>query len=293
MSRRPARALAAAILALLLGVGGTVGLPVLAPTTAAEVAAAEPDLAVVANARYEIQPDRDRIHVVVDATAVNHRTDTATQRFFFENAFLAVPPGAAGFTRHGRGHVADREGPDDEPVLPDRGDRLRPAPLRPGGTRSSSSCSTCPTPAARRPATSASASRSQRFPVWAYATNDTPGSRVTVVLPKDWSAEVHAGTLPAPVVAADGRTIYRTEPLDAPLEFYAYVVADRPGAYVDRIVTASLAGADVPVVVRGWADDPEWSDARRGASSSAGCRRSPTRSGCRSAARPASSSARR
>ena len=73
------------------------------------------------------------------------------------------------------------------------------------------------------------------FPVWAYATRSTPGSTVTVVFPAGFDVEVEAGEIPAP--DHRGR---RPDDLperagsQAPLEFFAYLVADRPGAYTGR-----------------------------------------------------------
>ena len=94
--------------------------------------------------------------------------------------------------------------------------------------------------------------------MWAYASDQTPGSRVTVVFPKDYTIDVEAGELPAPTVDDEGRTIYKTGRLDKPLEFFAYFVADRPGAYVDREVEATVADVPVGLTVRHWKEDAAW-----------------------------------
>ncbi len=97
------------------------------------------------------------------------------------------------------------------------------------------------------------------FPVWAFATDSTPGSSVEVVFPAGFSAEVQAGTMPEPVVDATGRTIYRTGKLDKPLSFFAYLIADRPGAYTERTVSPTIGGSRVDLTIRSWPDDPTWS----------------------------------
>ena len=64
--------------------------------------------------------------------------------------------------------------------------------------------------------------------------------------------------MPAPTVDDQGRTIYKTGRLDKPLEFFAYFVADRPGAYVDRAVETTVAGTPVGLTIRHWKEDTAW-----------------------------------
>ncbi|HSL76975.1 MAG TPA: hypothetical protein VK867_08525, partial [Candidatus Limnocylindrales bacterium] len=75
---------------------------------------------------------------------------------------------------------------------------------------------------------------------------------------KGYQVAVEAGRIPAPTTAADGRTVFRTGALAKPLDFFAYLVADRPGAYKDSTVTANVLGRNVSVTVRGWTDDAAW-----------------------------------
>ena len=65
------------------------------PARPPEVRAATPDLTIVRRARYDVQPDEQRVRVTVDLTLTNHLKDTTTKRYFFDQAFLAVLPGAA------------------------------------------------------------------------------------------------------------------------------------------------------------------------------------------------------
>ena len=73
------------------------------------------------------------------------------------------------------------------------------------------------------------------FPVWAFATDDTAGSSATVVFPAGFQVEVERAPSRAPTVDSTGRTIFRSGRLDKPLTFFAFLVGDRPGAYMSRI----------------------------------------------------------
>ena len=113
---------------------------------------------------------------------------------------------------------------------------------------------------APRRATCGSATRSVSFPVWAFATDETPGSSVSVVFPSGYDVRLEAGDIPAPTVDDDGRTIFRSGSLDRPLDFFAYLVADRPGAYAETTVDTTVADEAVTVTVRSWPDDPPWAE---------------------------------
>ena len=60
------------------------------PIAAAPVRAATPDLTIVSDARYDVQPAQKRVRVTVALRLTNHLKDTATKRFYFDQAFLAV-----------------------------------------------------------------------------------------------------------------------------------------------------------------------------------------------------------
>ena len=68
-----------------------------APPSTTVVYAATPDLTLVSNARYDVQPDDRRVAVTVDIVARNHLKDTATRRYYFDRTFLAVPAGSTNF----------------------------------------------------------------------------------------------------------------------------------------------------------------------------------------------------
>ena len=98
------------------------------------------------------------------------------------------------------------------------------------------------------------------FPVWAYATDSTPGSTVRVVFPAGYEVQVGSGDIPAPTKDAAGKVVFQTGKLADPLSFFAYLVADRPAAHTDRVVTADVGGVSVALTIRSWADDAAWSN---------------------------------
>ncbi|HEX7948791.1 MAG TPA: hypothetical protein VF494_00465 [Candidatus Limnocylindrales bacterium] len=230
-----------------------------APAASTPVRAATPDLTISSDARYDVQPAQQRVRVIVDLLLTNHLKDTVTRRYYFDRAFLAVLPNTSGFklTWDGKGTPAvnvSKRTRDYTLLRLDLAQRLfsgKSATYRlvfnlvdPGGA---------PTRDVRVGDSLVS------FPVWAFATDSTPGSSVKVVFPAGFSADVEAGSIPAPVVDATGRTIYQTGRLDRPLSFFAYLIADRPGAYSQRTVSPVIGGTKVDLTIRSWPDDPAWS----------------------------------
>lgn len=249
-SRRPLRlCLLAAIVALAL---------VAAPAAAPATRAATPDLTIVGDARYEVLPEKSLVRVTVDLVARNHLRDTAARKFYFDRAFLAVPPGTTGFAITSAGRkpsvqVSSRRA--DHLVLAlTFGERIaagKTAKFRltfdlpdPGGA---------PARAVRIGEVLVS------FPVWAFGyPNGVAGSSVTVVVPAGYEAHVEAGDLPAPTTDAGGRTIFASGPLADATGFSAYLVAERPAAYVDTSLDLEIGGSAAAVTIRAWPDDPEW-----------------------------------
>ncbi|MBA2300367.1 MAG: hypothetical protein H0W22_06290 [Chloroflexi bacterium] len=251
-----ARRLPTLLLAVVAAVG-LLGLPV-GPTAPAAVRAATPDLTIVSSARYDVQPDNKRIRVTLDLTLRNRLKDTTTTRFFFDEAFIAVLPGTSRYRLSWAGSGTPsvrvfRTAKTHTTLRLNLAQRLfsgKTAKYRltfdlvdPGGK----------------------ATRDLRvgdslvsFPVWAFATEDTPGSDVTVIFPAGYDVEVEAGEIRAPTTEADGRTIFRSGKLDRPLTFFAYLVADRPGAYRDETIATEVLGAPVEVQIRAWQDDEPW-----------------------------------
>src|SRR3954471_12398206 len=67
------------------------------PGQAPAVRAAAPDLTIVTDATYEVQPEQHRVQVTVDMVLTNHLRDTKTRRYYFDHAFIAVLPDASDY----------------------------------------------------------------------------------------------------------------------------------------------------------------------------------------------------
>jgi hypothetical protein len=251
-----ARRLAALCLALVAALGMLVS-PV-GPSGVPIAAAATPDLTIVSEARYEVQPARRRVHVALDLTLTNRLSDTKTTRRYFDEAFLAVLPGTSGFKLSwaGKGTPVVRVIRRAKTHTLLRFDL--PKRLYGGQT-------------ARYRLTfnlkdkGGSATRELRIgdslvsiPVWAFATDSTPGSSVSVVFPKGFEVDVEAGKIGKPTTLDDGRVVLRSGRLAQPLSFFAYLVGDRPGDYLESQVQTAVRGTPVDIVVRSWPDDPPW-----------------------------------
>ncbi|HEX6869178.1 MAG TPA: hypothetical protein VF119_10260, partial [Candidatus Limnocylindrales bacterium] len=227
--------------ALVLAIVAATGL-LASPVGTPEVRAAAPDLSIVTDARYDVQPAERRVRVTVDMVLRNRLKDTSTRRYYFDHAFLAVQPGASApkFTRLGSGSGSPKARitkatSTATTIRIDLGSRLysgKSAKYRlvfdivdKGGA----------------------ATRQVRvgdslvaFPVWAFASGSTSGSTVRVDFPAGYRVEVASGDIPAPTTAADGTVVLRTGSLKSPLTFFAFLVADREGATADRTVEASV-----------------------------------------------------
>jgi hypothetical protein len=249
------RRLPTLLLALVAGVG-LLGMPV-GPTAPVEVRAATPDLTIVSTARYDVQPDEQRVRVTVDLTLHNRLQDTTTKRYYFDHAFLDILPRASSLKLTTGGKSASvrvvRKAKGYTRLQLNLASRLfsgKTAKYRltfnvtdPGG-------------AAIRDLRIGDSLVS--FPVWAFATESTPGSTVTVVFPEGYDVNVEAGKIPAGITDDKGRTIFRSGRLDQPLDFFAYLVADRPGAYKESTISTQIRGAPVEVHLRSWEDDAPW-----------------------------------
>jgi hypothetical protein len=247
------------VCALLLAVIGAVGL-LATPVGFGEVRAASPDLTVVADARYDVQPDQHRIHVTVDMVVANHLRDTTTKRFYFDRAYLSVLPESSGFKLTSAGAGTPRASiskatPGYALLRIDLGQRLYSGKaatyqltfdLVDKGGAPNRGIRVGPSLVA--------------FPVWAYATNATPGSTVRVVFPAGYQVQVRSGDIPTPTTASDGVVTLQTTALDKPLAFYAYLVADRAQSETERTMIATIGGTPIELSVRGWADDPAWTE---------------------------------
>ena len=243
-----------------LGIAAMLALGLLATGAAGieKAYGATPDLTIVSSARYDVQPSRHRIHVTVDLTMTNHLTDTVTRRYYFDHAFLAVLPQATGYELHWAGAGT----PSVRPVRKTKSSTLLrldfPQHLTSGKTAVYRLTFDLQDPGGVPTRDLRVGDSLVSFPVWAFATDGTPGSSVSVVFPAGFQVQVEAGSIPAPTTSPDGRVVFHSGALSKPLDFFAYLIADRPGAYASSTVSTTVLDAPVSVGVRAWSDDAAW-----------------------------------
>jgi hypothetical protein len=250
-------------LVVLAGIGATPPAAFVASPTAI---AATPDLTLVTDARYLVQPEKRRVHVIVDVTATNNHPDTVTATYYFDRGYLAVLPGTTGYRVAPLGSTTTSSPSTAKPsvsiastapgytllsiafgrrLLSGQSMRLRlQFDLPDPGTPATRQIRIGSTPVA--------------FPVWAFATNDTAGSTVTVTFPAGYRVTVLAGSMPPPTTAANGSVVLTAGPLARPLAFYAFLSADRPASLVPSRVATTIGGTRVSITLRAWPDDPAW-----------------------------------
>src|SRR5262245_6175453 len=211
---------------------------VLVPAAAAPARAAAPGLTIVSDATYVVDPDNAAVHVTVNLNAVNHLKDTKTRLYFFDRAYLAVPPNTSNFRISAR---------DTKPTVTVAGAKADHTLLRidfgkrlPAGSARGMALTFDITDPGGAPTRTTRIGRSLvTVGAWAYASDSTPGSTVKVIFPPDYTIESKSDQLGEPTTDADGRTIFTSAKLAQPLAFFAYFIADRPSAYAEtkRTVT--------------------------------------------------------
>jgi hypothetical protein len=221
------------------------------------VLAATPDLTLVTDARYQVIPDERRVAITIQIKATNRLKATVTRQYYFDRAYLAVLPGTSGFrvsASSGTPKVSIQSKQTGYWLLridfPSRLAAGKSVSLKltmdlkdPGGS---------PTRTIRIGPTLVS------FPIWAYGSTQTPGSSVAVVFPPDFQVQFEAGSMDGPATADDGSRTWTSDGIKDALTYYAYVVADNPGAYEETARTVDVAGRPAELLIRAWPDDPEW-----------------------------------
>jgi hypothetical protein len=253
---RSLRACVAFVAALVVLLGGAVG-PGGWPAEAGPVFAAS-GLTTTADARYVVDPDAHRVHVTVALSATNHLTDTKTHRYFFDRAFLAVPPGTTGFkvtsgNASPKATVTSRTATYNLVRL-DFGKQLAA-----GATRTFTLTFDIADPggAATRPTRIGTSLVT--FSAWGLGSDGATGGSVTVVFPSGFSVDVDAAGLRAPSTDSAGNIVFSTGRLANPLSFVAAFAADRPSAFVESTLQVKIGADAVPVTIRSWPDDAAWS----------------------------------
>jgi hypothetical protein len=218
-------------------------------------AAADGGLVVIAQTRYQVLPAEHRIHVTIAAVATSLEPDTPEGQVYYSGLTFAVPAGASNVAASSAGQAisAQIQSADDDFTAIEVGFGRRvfyrqsyPYTVSfdlvdPGGEGTRD----------LRIGSSLAA-----FPVWAFGTGGEPGGSVRVVLPEGYTPDVQGfamteGELP------DGGVLLSAQP-DDPLAFFAYVSADRPGAFANRSMALDVNGTRAQLLIRAWDDDPEW-----------------------------------
>lgn len=247
-----ARRLGVLAFATLLGLG------LVAAPGARPAAAAAPSLTIVGDARYDVRPQEARVAVGVHLVATNHLTDTATKRYFFDRAYLTVPPAASNIalgspTGAASVRVAARKS-DHLLLLLSFGQKIYSGKSAAFDLRFDlHDAGGAPTRELRVGTSLVS------FPVWAYASDSTAGSTVTVTFPAGFTVSLEAGTFPPPTTAADGTITYASGRLASPLSFFAFFVADRPSAFTSTPLQVAVGSTTANLELRAWPDDAPWS----------------------------------
>ena len=255
--RRRLLVVTVAFLAALASTPARALLPADAPFAAPSVDAAASGLTMTADARYTVDPAKRRVHVVIGLAATNHRTDTKTRRYFFDRLFLAVQPGTTGFKVTSTGanpsvHV-QRASSTYTLLRIDFGKQLGA-----GGTRSFKLTFDLTDPGGAATRTTRIGTTLVTFGVWGFGSAGTPGGTVSVVFPAGFAVDVASPELGKPATDAAGNITYATARLANPLTFFAYFVANRPGAYKETTLRVTIDGQPVPITLRAWPDDPAW-----------------------------------
>ena len=220
-------------------------------------AAAAPRLTLVGAARYVVQPDQHRVHVVVDLVATNHARETISTRYVYDRANLAVLPGSTGFR-------ATNDGAKVSVTVAARSASSTLLAIR-FAKRLAGGRSTSLRLVFELPDPGGSPARAVRvgpslvaFPVWAFGTRGTAGSTVSLTFPAGYQVTVASGRLGTPTSAPDGTITLSSPSLPDPFTLSGYVLADRPGGFTETPLEVPLDGATANLTLRGWKDDPTW-----------------------------------
>lgn len=221
--------------------------------------AADRGLVVVAQTRYQALPEERRVHVTIDAVATSHTPNPVDGLAYYPTATFAVQPGAthvaASSDGQGLAVALDTSDPDfvgvtvtfaegvffeqsvayrvtfdlpDPGGAPDRNLRISPSIVA--------------------------------FPIWAFGSSGESGGSVTVILPAGFRPSVQGEDLAAST-GTGGEIVLATTSLPDPFAFFAYLSADRPGAFADAPLTVQVGDRAAALNVRAWQDDPDWGTA--------------------------------
>jgi hypothetical protein len=218
--------------------------------------AADRGLVVVAQTRYTALPEERRVHVTINAVATSYTPNPPGSLAYYSDVNFAVQAGATNVVASSGGralHVALDAGDSDF---------LEVTVTFPNGIYFEES--TAYRVAFDLPDPGGAPDRNFRispsivaFPVWAFGSSNEPGSSVTVILPAGFRPTWQGEDL-VPSTGPNGEIVLSATSLPDPFAFFAYLSADRPGAFTDSKLTIDVGGKSAPLNVRAWQDDPDW-----------------------------------
>ena len=228
-------------------------LPCLAAPTPAR--AADGGLVVLAETRYQVLPEESKVRITIDAVATSFEPDEPDARVFYSGITFAVQPGASNVSATAEG------GPIAARIIAETEDYTTFEVTF--GRQVFFGESYAYTVTFDLVDAGGAGNRDLRisrtvlaFPVWAFGTTGEPGSGVRVEMPEGYATDVQGAEM-IPTQAAGGGTILSARP-DDPFAFFAYISADRPGAFVGTTVSLAVGEVTASVLVQAWDDDPEW-----------------------------------
>ncbi len=227
---------------------------VLLPPPAAR--AADSGLQVVTSTRYTALPDEKRIAVTIDAVATNTTPDPPNGRYYYTTARFAVQPGI-------RNLSASSDGQPIVSRIVDSSAEFTTIEVAFGRAVFHNQSATfrvsfdITDPGGRPNRDVRVAGTLVAFPIWAFGSENTPGSTVSVVIPAGYSVTVEAGDLVS-AAGPNGTTVLTAPTIPDPYSYFAYVTAERPGAFKETTATVVFPDGSVPVLIRAWDDDPDW-----------------------------------
>jgi hypothetical protein len=218
--------------------------------------AADRGLVVVAQTRYQAIPEERRVHVTIDAVATSYTPNPADGLAYYPGTTLAVQAGAT--------HIAASAGGKPLAVSLDESeaDFIGVTVTFAEGVFFEQSYAyrvsfDLPDPGGAPDRNLRISPSIVAFPIWAFGSAQEPGGSVTVTLPAGFRPSVQGEDLVASVGPAD-EIVLSTTSLPDPFAFFAYLSADRPGAFEDTLFNVEVGDTTAALKVRAWVDDPEW-----------------------------------
>ncbi|MDP9251088.1 MAG: hypothetical protein M3O78_06945, partial [Chloroflexota bacterium] len=226
------------------------------PPTPDRALAADRGLVLIVQTRYDAIPDAARVHVMLDAVATSYTPNSGNTIYYYNSALFSVQPGivqlAASSGSIGLGATVARTASDHT--------EIKVAFAREVFYRQSYSFRVTfdlPDPGGVPNRDLRIGKSIVAFPVWAFGSESEPGSTVRVVLPKGFTPSVQGDTMTTST-GAGGGVVLSALTIPDPIVFFAYVSADRPGAFVSTDFSVPVAGESASVEVQAWDDDAAW-----------------------------------